>query len=156
MAIAPDGAHLYLSYTPDEARAVLEEVPLTAEGVDVAARRILTEESNPDGRHLLANLAFGPDGFLYVGVGDAGTSAEDAGEYNPTAQDLSARKGKIWRIDPAASGSEPYTIPPDNPFADDEGAAAEAFLVGFRNPWRFTFDRETGDLWIADAGEYCA
>jgi glucose/arabinose dehydrogenase len=156
MAIAPDGAHLYLSYTPDESRAVLEEFPLTTSGVDVAGRRILTEESNLGGRHLLANLVFGPDGLLYVGVGDAGTSAEEAGEYNPTAQDLSARKGKIWRIDPAASGTDAYTIPPDNPFVGEEGAAPETYLVGFRNPWRFSFDRATGDLWIADAGEYCA
>lgn len=156
LAIDPAGTHLYISYTPDETEAVLEEFALTPDGIDLASRRRLTAESNPNGRHLLANLAFGPDGYLYVGVGDAGTSEEDAGQYNPTAQDLSQRKGKIWRIDPRVDGAAPYAIPADNPFVDDDRAAPEVYLYGFRNPWRFSFDRATGDLWLADAGEYCA
>jgi glucose/arabinose dehydrogenase len=156
LAISPDGAFVYLTFTPDDARSVLVEYPLTVDGIDVAARREVTEESNRDMRHLMANLVFGPDDFLYIGVGDGAQPAERAGEVNPNAQDLTQRKGKILRIDPRPAGSDPYGIPDDNPFLDVDGAAPEIYALGMRNPWRFSFDRTTGDLWVADAGEYCA
>jgi glucose/arabinose dehydrogenase len=156
VAVDPAGAYVYLTLTPDDTQSVLVEYPLTAEGIDVAARREVTAEPNRDLRHLMANLAFGPDGYLYVGVGDGAQPEEQAGQVNPTAQDLSQRKGKIWRIDPRPSGSEPYSVPADNPFVGEPDAVPETYLVGVRNPWRFSFDAETGDLWVGDAGEYCA
>jgi glucose/arabinose dehydrogenase len=155
-AISPDGGHLYLTYTPDLTGSRLVELPLTPEGVDVAGRRELLFQPNDQNRHLMSNLAFGPDGLLYVGVGDGANPPERAGQVNPAAQDPSDLAGSILRIDPRPDGDRPYTVPPDNPFVDTDGAAPEIFALGVRNPWRFSFDPATGDLWVGDAGEYCA
>jgi glucose/arabinose dehydrogenase len=94
-------------------------------------------------------LMFGPEGLLYIGTGDGG----QAGDPERNGQDLGSLLGKILRIDPVESGGEPYSIPADNPFAGRPGARGEVFAYGLRNPWRFSFDRETGDLYIADVGQ---
>ena len=103
----------------------------------------------PDFRvnHNGGQLQFGPDGMLYAGFGDGG----GAGDPDGNAQDPTTLLGSLVRIDPA--GGAPYAIPPDNPFADGQGGAPETWVWGLRNPWRFSFDRETGDLWIADVGQ---
>jgi glucose/arabinose dehydrogenase len=88
-------------------------------------------------------LAFGPDGYLYLSIGDD--------EASEKAQDFSTVVGKILRID--VSGGLPYTIPESNPFVAREGARGEIWAYGLRNPWRFTFDRATGDMWIGDVGD---
>jgi glucose/arabinose dehydrogenase len=88
-------------------------------------------------------LAFGPDGYLYVSVGD-----DEASEQ---AQDLRSLYGKILRID--VDSAQPYAIPPSNPFVSRDGARGEIWSYGFRNPWRFSFDRATGDMWIGDVGD---
>ena len=93
--------------------------------------------------HYVASLRFGPDGYLYVSWGD--------GAAGTPAQDLSTLEGKILRIDP--TGGTPYAIPPGNPFVGLPGARPEIYHYGFRHPWRFSFDRATGDLWIGDNGE---
>jgi glucose/arabinose dehydrogenase len=94
-------------------------------------------------------LAFGPDGYLYVGLGDGGSQGDPEGN----GQRLDTWLGKILRIDPAnPSGDQPYSIPEDNPFVDDESARPEIWAYGLRNPWRFSFDRETGDFYLADVG----
>jgi hypothetical protein len=94
-------------------------------------------------------IEFGRDGYLYVGTGDGGGS----GDPQRTAQDLDALLGKILRldVDHPAPGME-YGIPPDNPYAAG-GGRPEIFMSGVRNPWRWTFDRQTGDIWIADVGQ---
>jgi glucose/arabinose dehydrogenase len=88
-------------------------------------------------------LAFGPDGYLYASIGDD--------EASDRAQQLSSLVGKILRLD--VGSADPYAIPPTNPFAAQPGARGEIWAYGFRNPWRFSFDRATGDLWVADVGE---
>jgi hypothetical protein len=94
-------------------------------------------------------LLFGPDRHLYIGTGDGGIA--DDPERN--GQDLGSLLGKILRIDPQASAGNPYSIPADNPFAARPGARAEVCDYGLRNPWRFSFDRRTGDLIIGDVGQ---
>ena len=104
---------------------------------------------HPASNHNGGQLQFGPDGMLYIGTGDGG----GAGDVPGNAQNLSTRLGKILRIDPHASGSLPYTIPADNPFAGSAGALPEIWSYGLRNPWRFSFDRLTGALLIGDVGQ---
>jgi glucose/arabinose dehydrogenase len=101
------------------------------------------------GNHNGGALAFGPDGFLYIATGDGGGGGDPQG----TGQRLDTPLGKILRIGVDPEGDRPYSIPPDNPFVGNEGAAGEIWHLGLRNPWRFSFDRETGDLWIGDVGQ---
>ena len=113
----------------------------------------------PFGNHNGGNLAFGPDGYLYIGAGDGGSG----GDPGNRAQDKGDILGKILRIDPEGTPpAEPndlcdpdaaYGIPPDNPFVGGSGDCDEIWAYGLRNPWRFSFDRETGDLWIGDVGQ---
>lgn len=92
-------------------------------------------------------VAFGPDGKLYLGLGDAG---EDGAPLS-RAQDSTELFGKLLRLD--VDGAPPYAVPPDNPFVGRAGWRGEIWQLGFRNPWRWSFDRATGDLWIGDVGE---
>ena len=96
---------------------------------------------------------FGPDGKLWMGLGDGGSQGDVGDGHVPggNAQSLERPLGKILRFDPTPSGSAPYTVPSDNPFASG-GGLPEIWAYGLRNPWRFSFDRKTGDLWIADVG----
>jgi len=90
-----------------------------------------------------------PDGTLWIGTGDGGS----AGDPQGNGQRRTTLLGKLLRIDPLAAGSAPYTVPPDNPFAGRTDARGEIWAYGLRNPWRFSFDRATGDLWIGDVGQ---
>ncbi len=99
--------------------------------------------SNHNGGHVV----FGPDGYLYVGTGDGGSG----GDPDDNGQSLNTLLGKILRIDPDAGS--PYAIPPSNPFVNTPGARGEIWAYGLRNPWRFSFDRQSGDLYIADVGQ---
>ncbi len=103
----------------------------------------------PYSNHNGGMLAFGPsDGYLYIGMGDGG----DGGDPGNRAQNKSNLLGKILRINPHRSGSRPYTVPSSNPYVGRSGADA-VWSYGLRNPWRFSFDRSTGDLWIGDVGQ---
>lgn len=120
---------------------------MSAEDPDVAdpsSATLLLRFGQPAWNHNGGMLAFGPDGMLYVAVGDGG---RDAG----TAQDLSSLLGSMLRLD--VRDSAPSLVPADNPFVDTPGARGEIFHYGLRNPWRFSFDRATGDLWIGDVGD---
>jgi hypothetical protein len=99
--------------------------------------------------HNGGQLQFGPDGMLYAATGDGG----GAGDPGGNAQNLGSRLGKLLRIDPTPSGGQPYTVPADNPFVEVAGAFPEIWAYGLRNPWRFSFDRMTGDLLIGDVGQ---
>ncbi|MBI5770059.1 MAG: PQQ-dependent sugar dehydrogenase [Verrucomicrobia bacterium] len=95
-------------------------------------------------------IEFGPDGFLYLGMGDTGPQSDPNGH----GQDFSLLLGKMLRLDVDRRDSGlPYAIPPDNPFRDRAGARPEIFALGFREPWRFSFDAKTGDLWVGDVGQ---
>ena len=109
-------------------------------------RRVLAVPQ-PYANHNGGQLQFGPDGFLYIGMGDGGSG----GDPENRAQDGGSLLGKLLRID--VNGQRPYGIPADNPFAGRTDVRPEIWALGLRNPWRFSFDRSTGDLYIADVGQ---
>ncbi len=96
----------------------------------------------PFGNHNGGHLAFGPDGYLYVGLGDGGSGGDPLG----AGQSLETLLGKMIRIDPRPSGDRRFRVPRDNPFVGRGGALPAIWAYGLRNPWRYSFDRETGDL----------
>lgn len=114
------------------------------------ARTILTQQQ-PFPNHNGGHLAFGPDGYLYIGLGDGGS----ANDPQRNGQNLGTLLGKMLRIDVNIpdGGGTPYAVPSDNPFRDHSGARPEIWALGLRNPWRYSFDRATGDLYIADVGQ---
>ena len=118
---------------------------------DPASERILLTVNQVSNfpNHKAGQLAFGPDGFLYFGLGDGGAGGDPFGH----GQDTQTLLGKIMRIDVNSAGaSTPYAVPADNPFAAG-GGLPEIYAIGFRNPWRFSFDRSSGRLFVADVGQ---
>jgi glucose/arabinose dehydrogenase len=155
IAFAPDYERSGLSYVDYTDRAGdtrvveyrrSEDDPLVAE--PDSARNVLRVDQ-PTPIHNGGQLEFGPDGDLYIGLGDGGPE-EDS---NRVGQDLSTLLGKILRIDPRPSGGAPYSVPSDNPFIHRAGARPEIYSYGLRNPWRFSFDPVTGSLAIGDVGQ---
>jgi glucose/arabinose dehydrogenase len=107
--------------------------------------RIILSIPQPETNHNGGMMAFGPDGYLYIGMGDGG----GIGDPQNRSQDMNDLLGKMLRID--VDHGEPYAVPADNPFIGQAGRP-EVFATGLRNPWRFSFDRKTGHLWLADVG----
>jgi len=149
MAVAPDGRHLYVSFT-DRRRAVrLIGVAVDGRGADPASRRELLTVAQPSIRHHGGSIVFGPDGLLWLGLGDGSLGGDPAN----AAQSLGTLRGKLLRLDPSPAGKQGHQVPATNPFVGRRGARAEIWAYGLRNPWRFSFDRATGELWIGDVGQ---
>ena len=131
----PDGATIIAEFrvSEDPNRALQDSTPLLA-------------IPQPYGNHNGGMLAFGPDGYLYIATGDGGAG----GDPGNRGQNPETLLGKLLRIN--VDGGDPYGLPPDNPFVGQR-SGGEIFALGFRNPWRFSFDRETGHLWVADVGQ---
>jgi glucose/arabinose dehydrogenase len=121
------------------------QVSINPDVADPVSELVILTAAQPFPNHNGGQVTFGPDGFLYLGLGDGG----GGGDPHNRGQDLSDFLGSILRID--VRTSDPYTVPPDNPFL--QSAVPEVWSYGLRNPWRFSFDRATGDLYIADVGE---
>ena len=150
LAFHPTDSLAYVNYTNKAGNTSIDEFVVGADGVfDVASRRVVMTIEDPYPNHNGGDLVFGPDGMLYIGMGDGGSG----GDPERRAMNLGEPFGKMMRIDPRASGDHPYTVPADNPFVGVDGARPEIWSIGLRNPWRYSFDRETGDLWIADVGQ---
>ena len=148
-----ENGYFYVYYSASgPRRSVVSRFQLSADGqtVDTGSELVILEIEQPYRNHNGGQLAFGPDGFLYVGLGDGGAAGDPMGHGRNTRTLL----GSILRIDVSESTPEtPYTIPADNPLLDDSDARPEIWAYGLRNPWRFSFDRETGQLWTGDVGQ---
>jgi glucose/arabinose dehydrogenase len=155
LAFSPDGSKMYVYYTNRDGDIRVDEYAMAGNSADAGSRRqVLAVDHPPAPNHNGGQTSFGPDGKLYLGLGDGG-AAGDMGTGHVeggNAQSLDTLLGKILRIDPTPSSGAAYTIPADNPFADG-GGLREIWSYGLRNPWRFSWDRKTGDMWIADVGQ---
>ena len=149
LAFTPDGDELYVNYTDTRGDTHVTGFAMRDGRADPATRRDILVVDQPYSNHNGGNLAFGPDGFLYIGLGDGGSGGDPQGN----GQSLSTPLGKMLRIDPQLTGEAPYRVPPDNPFIGRSEARPAIWAYGLRNPWRYSFDRLTGDLWIGDVGQ---
>lgn len=148
--------YVYYSARGGQRRTVLSRFSTSGAGADLradpASELTILEVPQPFPNHKGGALAFGPDGMLYLGLGDGGSSGDPRGNGQDLSQNL---LGSIIRIDVrGATKAKPYAIPPDNPFAGaTDGTKRETWAYGLRNPWRFSFDRETGLFWAGDVGQ---
>jgi uncharacterized protein (TIGR03437 family) len=158
LAFHPDyeeNGYFYVNYTDNNGDTVIARYEVSSDPnvADESSERVLLRRAQPFTNHNAGELQFGPDGYLYFGLGDGGGS----GDPDNRGQTLTVLLGKMLRID--VDGDFPYAIPPSNPFANSltvvaqQAARPEIWAYGLRNPWRFSFDRETGDLFIADVGQ---
>jgi glucose/arabinose dehydrogenase len=145
---ATDG-QFYINYTDLNGDTVIARYKVSDDPnrADSNSAEVLMQVDQPYPNHNGGMLAFGPDGYLYIGLGDGGSQ----GDPSDNGQRLGTRLGKMLRID--VSQGDPYAIPPDNPFINRAGARPEIWANGLRNPWRYSFDRATGDLYIGDVGQ---
>ncbi|MEX2542306.1 MAG: PQQ-dependent sugar dehydrogenase [Trueperaceae bacterium] len=153
LAFHPDYAgngRFFVDYTDPNGHTVVARYSVSADDPNRAdsesAAEVLRVEQ-PYANHNGGQLGFGPDGYLYVSLGDGGAG----GDPHDHGQNPATLLGTLLRLD--VDAAEPYAVPADNPFVDNDDARPEIWAYGLRNPWRFSFDRETGDLWIADVGQ---
>jgi len=131
----------YVNYTGKGGHTRISRFQASGDAADVNSEKVLLLINQPFPNHNGGALAFGPDGYLYAALGDGGKAGDPFGN----GQSLDTLLGKILRLD--VDSAEPYAIPPDNPFGD------EIWAYGLRNPWRISFDKQTGDLYIGDVGQ---
>ena len=151
LAISPDFATsgvFYIHYSAaNPRRSVFARYASSGGTGNPNSEQILFQVEDPYGNHNGGQLAFGPDGYLYIALGDGGSRLDPHGN----GQNLGTLFGKILRIDVAGGGA--YRVPADNPFVGQQGARGEVWAYGLRNPWRFSFDSKTGELWAGDVGQ---
>ncbi|MDQ0954180.1 glucose/arabinose dehydrogenase [Streptomyces phaeochromogenes] len=140
-------AHFYISFTNLEGTSTVDEFAVRHGKIRPNTRRTVITQTQPYPNHNGGDIGFGPDGYLYIALGDGGSGGDPHGN----GQNLDTLLGKMLRIDPR--GGTPYAIPRDNPFVNDPNAKDEIWAYGLRNPWRFSFDARTGDLLIGDVGQ---
>jgi glucose/arabinose dehydrogenase len=155
VAFHPDYAnngYFFVDYTDRSGDTVISRFQVSddPDRADPGSETVLLQIGQPYPNHNGGQLQFGPDGYLYVGMGDGGS----AGDPQNNAQDPRTLLGTLLRLDVNNQGNGAnYAIPPDNPYVGDENGRNEVWAIGLRNPWRFSFDRETGELYVTDVGQ---
>ncbi|MEO8036020.1 MAG: PQQ-dependent sugar dehydrogenase, partial [Acidobacteriota bacterium] len=145
-----DNGFFFVDYTDSNGDTIVTRYRVSSadpDRADASSALRLLKIVQPFSNHNGGQLQFGPDGFLYLGMGDGGSG----GDPQNNGQNLGSLLGKILRLD--VDGGSPYAVPASNPFVSRAGARPEIWAYGLRNPWRFSFDRTSGDLWIADVGQ---
>lgn len=144
-----ENGYFYVNYTNTAGNTVIARYQVSANPnvANPSSATILMTINQPFANHNGGHIAFGPDGYLYIGTGDGGSG----GDPQNNAQNKLSRLGKMLRID--VDGDLPYAIPSSNPYVGNAEYLPEIWAIGLRNPWKFSFDRLTGDLWIADVGQ---
>ena len=146
----PTDPRIFVDYTDQAGNTVVSSFRVSAGDPDAAdpeSEAKMLQVNQPFANHNGGGIHFGGDGMLYIALGDGGSGGDPQGN----GQRLDTLLAKILRID--VSGNNAYAVPPDNPFIATAGARPEIWLTGLRNPWRFSFDNATGDLWIGDVGQ---
>ncbi|MDY0339776.1 MAG: PQQ-dependent sugar dehydrogenase [Coriobacteriia bacterium] len=154
MAFSPTFAEdgmVFVSYTRRDGASILSRYTADGETIDHASEKVLLHVAQPFANHNGGMVAFGPDGYLYLGLGDGGSGGDPYG----SGQNEESLLGAILRLDVIGGANDPagYVVPDDSPFVEQVGTKPELWAIGLRNPWRFSFDRATGDLWIGDVGQ---
>ena len=157
MTFHPDFAnngYFYVQYTANQSpgKTVIERFtasPPNSNTALLSTGKLIFEVAQPFSNHNAGALAFGPDGYLYIPLGDGGSG----GDPGCRAQKPGVALGKLLRVDVDTGPGVPYVVPADNPFVNDPAYLPEIWALGLRNPWRISFDSETGDLWIGDVGQ---
>jgi glucose/arabinose dehydrogenase len=152
LTFSPDGKVMYVHYSDRNGDTEVESYTMRAGRADPRTRHEILHVEQPQPNHNGGQLAFGPDGYLYLGLGDGGNEGDVGPGHAPggNGQSLGTLLGKILRLDPNGSTS---LAPADNPFVGVADDRPEIWSYGLRNPWRFSFDAKTGDLWIGDVGQ---
>jgi glucose/arabinose dehydrogenase len=158
MTFSPDGSFAYINETDGFVTRIHEFAVLDDETFSAESDRIVYQLDQPGEGHKGGDLLFGPDGYLYIPLGDGGDPRDindpEDNDGHRVSLSLASPLGKLLRIDPHPSGNASFTVPPDNPYVDVAGALPEIWSIGLRNPWRVSFDSATGDLWIGDVGSF--
>jgi len=145
-----NNGYFFVNYSNNSGNSVIARYTVSASDAnlaDASTGKIIMTIQQPEWNHNGGCLKFGHDGYLYIGTGDGGSGGDP---WN-NAQNPQALLGKMLRID--IDNGDPYGIPTDNPFVNDDSVLDEIWATGLRNPWRYSFDKETGDLWIGDVGQ---
>jgi glucose/arabinose dehydrogenase len=139
--------YIFVNYTDEAGDTQIVRYTVSNDIADPSSVKAILSVDQPHSNHNAGMLTFGLDGYLYIVMGDGGSGGDP---YN-LGQDMTSLLGKMLRID--VDNGDPYSIPEDNPFVGQDGVRPEIWTVGWRNPWRFSFDRQTGDMWLGDVGQ---